>query len=117
MDRGDLDVARLAAAYMFTTGGPHETSTRRLAFEKAQELYRALEDGPVSEESLARAIHGAWCSGTRSEQFHEWAYHRVAASELLDALDDPRLDDKLAQLATGNVNDHGLSQAPEPDDA
>ena len=87
MDRGDLDVARLAAAYMFTTGGPHAASTRSLAFEKAQELYRALEDGPVR-----------------------------AASELLDAFDGPGLDDRLAQRATGNVNDHGLSQAPELDD-
>ncbi len=57
MDRADLDVARLAAAFMLTTGGPHATTTRRLAFGKAQERYRALEGGPVSEESVAYALH------------------------------------------------------------
>ncbi len=116
MDRADLDVTRLAVAFAFTTGGRHAATTRRLAFGHAQELYRALEDGPVSEESLAQAIHGAWCSGTRSEQFHEWPSHRILASGLLEALGDPRLEDKLAQRATPDARDHGLPAPTERED-
>ncbi len=100
MDRADLDAARLAAALLFSSGGPHSAGTRRLAYEKARELYRALEDAPVTEETLARAIHGAWCSGTHAEQFHAWSYHRPTAAELLLALDDVELEAKLARRAS-----------------
>jgi len=57
MDRADLDVARLAAAYILMTSGPHARTTQRLAFGKAQEPHRALESRIVSEESVAYALH------------------------------------------------------------
>lgn len=101
---------------MFTNAGPHATANRRLAFGKAQELYRALEGGPVSEESLARAIHGAWCSDTRAEGFHGWSSHRTLAADLLEALDDPRLLDKLARRATRDGRDPELPATNERDD-
>ena len=56
MDRADLDVAWLAAAFIPVTCGSHARTTQRLAFGKAQEPHRALEGGPVSEESVADAL-------------------------------------------------------------
>jgi hypothetical protein len=99
MDRSGVDVARLAQAIVFVDGGPHGPVERRDAYRQAQELYRALEDGTLSEESLARAIHGAQCSGTRGERFHEWPDHRGRATDLLCAVDDAELDHKLAERA------------------
>ena len=49
MDRADLDVAWLAAAFIPVTCGSHARTT--------QEPHRALEGGPVSEESVADALH------------------------------------------------------------
>lgn len=57
MDRADLDVARLAAAFILMTSGLHATKTRRLALGKAQEPHRAPESGLVFEESGAYALH------------------------------------------------------------
>ncbi len=57
MDRADLDVARLAAVFLRRTGGPHATTTRRLAFGKAQEPDRDLGGCPASEESVAYALN------------------------------------------------------------
>ncbi|MDA8202100.1 MAG: hypothetical protein M0Z49_04950 [Chloroflexi bacterium] len=103
MDRNDLDVARLAAALVSAGGGPHSTDARRASYHRAQELYAALEDAQVTETSLAMAMHGAWCVGDRAAQFHEWSHHRPEAGELLAALLDPRLADRLAETASSET--------------
>lgn len=98
MHRRELDPARLAAALIVTGGGHHSTGTRRAAYRDAQALHAALEDAAITEESLAMAMHGAWCSETRSGSFHPWSSHRPDAGRLLTALGDPALD---ATLLTG----------------
>jgi hypothetical protein len=96
MHRRDLDPTRLAIALIVTAAGPHSSESRRAAFSAAQDLCAALEDADVTEASLAMAMHGAWCSHTRSGSFHPWSRHRADAGNLLDALDDPTLDERLS---------------------
>jgi hypothetical protein len=101
MDRQELDQARLAAALVVTAGDRHSAKGRRDAYHLAQELYAALEDADVTEVTLAMAMHGAWCDGTRSATFHPWSHHRPEAGELYEALCDPTLDARLASRAEG----------------
>jgi hypothetical protein len=96
MHRRDLDPTRLAIALIVTADGPHSSETRRAAFSAAQDLCAALEDVDVTEASLAMAMHGAWCSGTRSGSFHPWSRHRADSGKLLEALEDPALDERLS---------------------
>jgi hypothetical protein len=99
MHRRELDPARLAAALIVTRGGHHSSGTRRVAYRDAQALHAALEDAVITEGSLAMAMHGAWCSETRSGSFHSWSRHRPEAERLLTALDDPALDATLLTRA------------------
>ncbi len=99
MDRHDLDEARLAAALIVADGGRHQAVDRRAAYERARGLYSALEDAEVTETSLAMAMHGAWCSGSRSASFHGWSNHRPEAGEILQALSDPALEARLEARA------------------
>jgi hypothetical protein len=107
MDRRDLDVARLAAALIVTEGGRHSAGARQAAYAQARELYAALEDAEITEASLAMAMHGAWCSGTRSADFHGWSYHRPESGELYEALSDTGLDAKL----TGRASEEDAREA------
>jgi hypothetical protein len=97
--RRGLDEARLAAAMIVVGGERHESLARRAAYARARELYAALEDAEITETGLATAMHGAWCTGTRSEAFHSWATHRPDAGALLEALQDPGLEAKLTARA------------------
>lgn len=109
MHRRELDQTRLAIALIVTAGGQHSSETRRAAFIAAWEVCSALEDADVTEASLAMAMHGAWCSGTRSGSFHPWSSHRPDAGKLLDALEDPGLGDRLVARAVDatDPDDHG----------
>jgi hypothetical protein len=99
MHRHDLDQTRLAMALTVTAGELHTSATRRAAFTDAHDLHAALEDAEITEASLAMAMHGAWCSESRTGSFHAWSRHRQDAGKLLDALDDPGLDARLLTLA------------------
>jgi hypothetical protein len=98
MHRRELDQTRLAIALTVTADAQHTSVTRQAAFSDAQDLHAALEDAEITEASLAMAMHGAWCSGTRSGSFHPWSRHREDAGRVLDALDDPALDARLLAL-------------------
>lgn len=110
MDRRQVDVTRLAAALIVTGGERHSREGRQAAYRRALELYSALEDAEITEVSLAMAMHGAWCAGTRSATFHDWSLHRPEAGELYETLRDPGLDD---QLAAGAFEDDGREEPRE----
>jgi len=101
MHRRELDPTRLAIALIVTAGVPHSSGSRWTALKAAQDVHAAHEDAEVTEASLAMAMHGAWCSGTRSGTFHPWSRHRQDAGKVLDALDDPALGARLQAQADG----------------
>jgi hypothetical protein len=99
MHRRELDRARLAIALTVTAGGRHTSVSRRSAYADAQAVRAALEDSEITEASMAMAMHGAWCSGTRSGSFHPWTSHVEYAAKVLEALGDAALDARLLELA------------------
>ena len=105
MHRRELDLTRLAVALIVASGRQHSSGSRWAAFTAAQDVYAALEDADITEASLAMAMHGAWCSGTRSGTFHPWSRHRPDAGKVLDALDDPSLEARLLAQADEAVSD------------
>jgi hypothetical protein len=109
MHRRELDQTRLAIALTVTAGGQHTSVKRRTAFADAQAVRAALEDAEITEASMAMAMHGAWCSGTRSGSFHPWTTHIEYAANVLDALGDPALDAQLVALADDTDPDRHLA--------
>ena len=105
MHRRELDQTRLAIALIVAGGRQHSSGSRWAAFTSAQDVYAALEDSDVTEVSLAMAMHGAWCSGTRSGTFHPWSRHRLDAGRVLDALDDPALENMLHERSDDPASD------------